>query len=149
MVDVVDSTTRSRMMSGIKGKDTRPEMVVRRFLHSEGFRYRLHVSKLPGKPDIVLPKYKVAIFVHGCFWHRHKGCKYTTNPDQNRNKWQDKFSQNVERDQKQIKHLIDLGWRVIVLWECGLRARENKLIWMVEQIKNGHSTFLEWPRPAG
>lgn len=145
MVDIVDSITRSRMMSGIKGKDTRPEMVVRRFLHSKGFRYRLHASKLPGKPDIVLPKHRVVIFVHGCFWHRHKGCKYATNPDQNKNKWQEKFSQNVDRDQKQVQRLMEQGWRVIIVWECGLRAGENKLDWIVDHIRVGHSAFLEWP----
>lgn len=146
MVDVVDSTTRSRMMAGMKSKDTRPEMVVRRFLHSEGFRYRLHVSNLPGKPDIVLPKYKVAIFVHGCFWHRHKGCKYTTNPDQNKNKWQEKFRQNIERDEGQVTELINQGWRVIVVWECGLRASNPDLAWLVAHIMKSHSNFLEWPK---
>lgn len=148
MVDVVDSTTRSRMMSGIKGKDTRPEMVVRRFLHSAGFRYRLHVTKLPGKPDIVLPKYKVAIFVHGCFWHRHKGCKYATNPDQNKNRWQEKFRQNVERDEDQVTELINQGWRVIVVWECGLRPSNPDLAWLVAHIKKSHSDFFEWPKPV-
>lgn len=146
MVDIVDSSTRSRMMARIKSKDTRPEMVVRRFLHSGGFRYRLHVNSLPGKPDIVLPKYRIAIFVHGCFWHRHMGCKYATNPDQNRKKWQEKFRQNVERDENQVTELINQGWRVIVVWECGLRASNPDLAWLVAQIKKSHSHFFEWPK---
>lgn len=146
MVDIVDSSTRSRMMAGIRAKNTRPEILVRRFLHSRGFRYRLHVGKLPGTPDIVLSKYKVAIFVHGCFWHRHPGCKYATNPDQNRNRWQEKFSHNVERDKKQIKQLIDEGWRVVVIWECGLKGSTADLLWIIDHITNIETKFLEWPK---
>ncbi len=145
MTDIVDKRTRSRMMAGIKGKDTRPEMIVRRFLHSEGFRYRVHDSKLPGKPDVVLPKYKLAIFVHGCFWHRHRGCKYATNPDQNRAQWQEKFRQNIERDQKQVKQLLDQGWRVLIIWECGLLTPKPDFSWIIGHIKNGHAVFFEWP----
>lgn len=146
MVDIVDSTTRSRMMAGIKGKNTRPEILVRRFLHAQGFRYRLHVSSLPGKPDIVLSKYKLAIFVHGCFWHRHQGCKYATSPEQNSEKWKEKFRQNLERDQRQLLLLLESGWRVVVIWECGVRDAQSNLAWMTEYIKQGGlSQFLEWP----
>jgi DNA mismatch endonuclease (patch repair protein) len=147
MVDIVDSATRSRMMAGIKGKNTRPELLVRRFLHAQGFRYRLHVSSLPGKPDIVLPKYQLAIFVNGCFWHRHHDCKYATIPEKNREKWQVKFRQNLERDQKQLAQLSDLGWSVVVIWECGLRNAKHDLSWMTEYIRQGgHLRIIEWPR---
>lgn len=145
MVDVVDSVTRSRMMAGIKGKNTKPEMNVRRYLHSMGFRYRLHVKNLPGRPDVVLPKYKLVIFVHGCFWHRHKGCRYATSPDQNAGKWEEKFRKNIERDEIQIEQLKKLGWRIIVIWECGLRLSEPDLSWLAELIK-GNQLYWEWPK---
>lgn len=145
MTDIVDSATRSRMMAGIRGKNTRPELIVRRFLHSEGFRYRLHDCKLPGKPDIVLPKYKLAIFVHGCFWHRHQGCRYATSPEQNREKWQEKFRGNIERDQKQIKQLLEQGWRILVIWECALKVPAPNFTWLSDQVRFGSSAYLEWP----
>jgi DNA mismatch endonuclease (patch repair protein) len=145
MVDIVDSRTRSRMMAGIRGRNTKPELQVRRYLHSRGFRYRLHDGKLPGSPDIIMPKYKLLIFVHGCFWHRHQGCRYATDPAQNREKWEEKFRQNVERDHKQVKQLIDLGWRVLVIWECGLRSPSSDLSWLPEHIKQGAGSYAEWP----
>jgi DNA mismatch endonuclease (patch repair protein) len=145
MADIVDSATRSRMMAGIKGKNTRPELIVRRFLHSEGFRYRLHDGKLPGKPDIVLPKYKLVIFVHGCFWHRHQGCRYATSPEKNREKWQEKFRGNLERDQKQIKQLLEQGWRVVVIWECALNGPAPDFSWISHLVRFGSSAYLEWP----
>lgn len=145
MTDIVDSRTRSRMMAGIRGKNTKPELIVRRFLHSKGFRFRLHDAKLPGRPDIVMPKYKLLIFVHGCFWHRHQGCRYATSPAQNGEKWQEKFRQNVERDQQQIKQLLDQGWRVLVIWECALRTPEPDLAWLPEYIRVGRPTYAEWP----
>lgn len=147
MVDIVDKQTRSRMMAGIKGKDTQPEMKVRCFLHAKGFRYRLHIHTLPGTPDICLPAYRVVIFVHGCFWHRHKGCTLSYVPASNKDMWREKFKKNIERDRKSINSLIHTGWRVIVLWECGLRRNEPaSLDWLPEAIRqnNGDSKF-EWP----
>lgn len=120
-MDVVDAATRSRMMSGIRSKDTKPEMTVRKYLHAKGFRYRLHSRTLPGSPDIVLPKFKVAIFVHGCFWHRHSGCRYATTPSSNVDTWKHKFMVNVARDRRKEAALEAAGWRVIVVWECELR----------------------------
>lgn len=118
-MDVVDAATRSRMMAGIRGKDTKPELVVRSFLHRAGLRFRLHAN-LPGKPDLVLPKYRAAVFVHGCFWHRHEGCRYTTTPASNVAFWQEKFAANVRRDAEVKRQLAELDWRVLVIWSCEL-----------------------------
>ncbi|MGI9211244.1 MAG: very short patch repair endonuclease [Methylococcaceae bacterium] len=124
MTDVVDSQTRSRMMSGIRGKNTEPEIVVRRALFRAGFRFRLHRKDLPGKPDIVLPGKRVAIFVHGCFWHLHAGCPYVKLPSTRREFWQEKLQGNVERDARVRVALIEMGWRVLILWECLTRNRD-------------------------
>lgn len=105
-------------MSGIRGTNTRPEIAVRRYLHVRGFRYRLHAKNLPGKPDIVLPKYRTVILVHGCYWHRHEGCRYATTPSTRRDFWLKKFQENVERDRRIRRKLKSLGWRVLVIWEC-------------------------------
>ena len=113
------------MMSGIRGKDTKPEMIVRRALHRAGFRYRLHVKDLPGKPDIVLPKYKTVIFVHGCFWHMHD-CKYFKWPKTRTEFWKEKIEGNAQRDKIALKQLKDNGWNVLTVWECELR-KENYL----------------------
>jgi DNA mismatch endonuclease (patch repair protein) len=145
MTDIVDSKTRSRMMAGIKGKNTRPELILRQFLHSQGFRYRLHEKKLLGRPDIVLRRFHLVIFVHGCFWHRHKGCKFATTPKQNRDKWLLKFRQNAERDQRQIALLQELGWNVLVIWECGLKLPSSSLAWLPNYMKSELSAYLEWP----
>src|SRR4051812_17927429 len=110
MSDVHNKATRSYNMSRIKGKDTKPEMLVRRFLHAQGFRYRLHVKDLPGKPDIVLPKYRTVIFVHGCFWHAHAGCKHNRQPKNNTEYWQPKIERNKERDAAQTTTLETRGW---------------------------------------
>jgi len=121
-MDVVDAVTRSRMMAGIRGKDTKPELIVRSFLHRAGLRFRLH-AKLPGKPDLVLPKYRAAVFVHGCFWHRHEGCRYATTPANNAAFWQEKFAANVRRDSLVRQQLEKLGWLVLVIWSCELDER--------------------------
>lgn len=111
------------MMAGIRGKDTAPELAVRRFLHRAGLRFRLH-ARLPGKPDLVFPRYRVALFVHGCFWHRHPGCRYTTTPASNAAFWQQKFAENVSRDARVQRQLETLGWQVHVVWACQLSERE-------------------------
>lgn len=121
-MDIVDPETRSRMMSGIRGKDTRPEMMVRKGLHRLGFRFRLHNRNLPGKPDLVLPKRAAVVFVHGCYWHRHQGCRYATTPSTRPEFWQAKFQGNVERDRRNQRELMKAGWRVFIVWECALRS---------------------------
>ncbi|NOU14653.1 MAG: DNA mismatch endonuclease Vsr [Methylococcaceae bacterium] len=127
-MDVVDPEKRSRMMAGIKGKNTKPEMMVRRALFAEGFRYRLHHRKdLPGSPDIVLKSKRVVIFVHGCFWHRHSECRYARLPASNADFWSKKLESNVERDEKAIHSLIALGWPVLIVWECITRDRSMAL----------------------
>ena len=115
------SEQRSRNMSAIKSKNTKPEIAVRRLLHSMGYRFRLHRKDLPGSPDIVLPKYKTVIFVHGCFWHRHENCKYASTPKTRKEFWENKFNSNKKRDQKIQKEIIDLGWQFIIIWECEAR----------------------------
>jgi len=125
VIDIVDQQTRSRMMSGIRGKNTKPELVLRRALHARGFRYRLHSGKVHGRPDMVLPKYRAAVFVHGCFWHRHEGCRYTTNPSTRPKFWQAKFKANVARDRTIRKTLLADGWRVATVWECALRKSDH------------------------
>ena len=111
----------SRRLSAVGSKDTRPEMVVRRLLHGLGYRFRLHRRDLPGCPDLVLPRHRLALFVHGCFWHRHEGCNLTQRPVRNAQFWEDKFRRNVERDETSRKALKRLGWRVAVIWECETR----------------------------
>ncbi|WP_347339187.1 very short patch repair endonuclease [Bradyrhizobium paxllaeri] len=108
-------------MAGIRGKDTKPELSLRRALHRLGLRYRLHVPGLPGRPDIVLPRHRAAIQVHGCFWHRHEGCTFTTTPSSNADFWKTKFSQTVERDRRKVAALQRLGWRLAIVWECALK----------------------------
>lgn len=120
MTDIVDPETRSAMMSGIRGKNTKPEILVRRFLHRLGFRFQLHRRDLPGRPDIVLPKYRTVVEVRGCFWHRHEGCPYAYTPKSNREFWETKLNGNQERDRRNLRELKKLGWRVIEVWECEL-----------------------------
>lgn len=126
MADVHSKETRSYNMSRIRSKDTKPEMLVRKFLHKNGFRYRLHVKDLPGKPDIVLPKYKTVIFVHGCFWHGHEGCKYYVVPKTRTEWWVNKITHNIERDKEVRKQLIKQDWRVINIWECRLKINQDR-----------------------
>ncbi len=125
MADVHDKKTRSYNMSRIKGKNTRPEVLVRKYLHSQGFRFRLHDKSLPGKPDIVLKKYKTVIFVNGCFWHGHQGCKYFTLPKTRTEWWKDKIYKTKERDKKKIIELEKSGWNVITVWQCQLKGDKN------------------------
>lgn len=122
MTDVHDKATRSYNMSMVKGKDTKPEMTVRRFLHANGLRYRLHVKDLPGKPDIVLPKYKTIVLVNGCFWHGHEGCKRSMLPKTRTEWWKKKIDLNVDNDRKSITKLKQEGWNIIIIWECNLNA---------------------------
>ena len=126
-MDTLSPEKRSEVMSHIRSKDTKPEMVVRRHLHALGFRFRLHSPKLPGHPDIVLPKWHTVVFVNGCFWHRHKGCKTATMPKSNVEFWQAKFDRNVARDKKEHAALKAAGWHVIVLWECEVKKRLETL----------------------
>ena len=134
MVDIVDKATRSRMMSGIRGRDTRPEKLVRSYLHRAGLRFALHKRGLPGRPDIVLPRYSAVVLVHGCYWHRHAGCRYATTPGTNRAFWRAKFAENVARDRRNLRDLRAMGWRPFVVWECGLT--DSKLELLVTRIRN-------------
>ncbi|WP_337847694.1 very short patch repair endonuclease [Sphingomonas sp.] len=128
MVDIVDTATRSKMMAGIGGKDTKPEMRLRRELHARGFRYRLHDQKLPGRPDLVFSRYRAAVFVHGCFWHRHEGCRYATMPATRPEFWAHKFQANIARDVRVEQMLLDAGWRVALVWECSLKKSTTLVV---------------------
>lgn len=134
-MDVVDKATRSRMMAAINGKNTQPELALRRFLHALGYRFRLHRKDLPGKPDIVMPKLRTCIFVHGCFWHRHVGCRYATTPKTRSAFWAAKFSRNVERDLENVHALEALGWKVMVVWECEIRQGAECLSGLHEALQ--------------
>lgn len=120
MIDFLTPAQRSERMSRIRGKDSQPELALRRVLHRLGLRYRLHAKELPGKPDLVFPRHKAVVFVHGCFWHRHEGCNIATTPKSNTPFWVEKFEKNVARDSRVAATLRDLGWRVFVVWECEL-----------------------------
>ena len=115
-------------MGGIRARNTRPEMRLRRALHALGFRFRLHAKGLPGKPDLVLRKHSAVIFVHGCFWHRHRDCRLASTPASNREFWGDKFAKNVERDRQAVEALQNKGWRVATVWECGLRRKDLAIL---------------------
>lgn len=136
MADVHSKEIRSYNMSQIKGKDTKPEILVRKFLFSKGLRFRKNDKRYPGHPDIVLPKYRTAVFVHGCFWHFHKGCRYAVMPSSNVEFWEKKLSANRERDYRNQEALSSLGWSVIIVWECELRKdkREETLNRLYSQI---------------
>lgn len=125
-------------MSHVRGKDTKPELLVRQFLFAQGFRYRLYRKDLPGKPDIVLPKYKTVIFINGCFWHGHTGCKYATIPEANHDFWLAKISGNIERDKSNYAKLFELGWKVIEIWQCELKPkfREQTLKNLLTELRN-------------
>ena len=146
MTDVVSSETRSRMMANIKAKDTKPELVIRKILHSRGYRYRLHGQKLPGKPDIVLPKYRAVIFVNGCFWHGHD-CHLFKWPKSRVDFWRDKISGNKNRDLKNHLELNIQGWRQLTVWECAIKGKHrlsmDQIIENIEVWLNGNKSKTE------
>jgi DNA mismatch endonuclease, patch repair protein len=147
MADIVSRQIRSAMMSGIRAKNTQPEITVRRYLHRRGFRYRLHDRSLPGAPDLVLPQYRAVIFVHGCFWHRHERCKDSVLPSSNREFWQLKLNGNKHRDRIAIEALLSAGWRVAVVWECSIRRiPEPRVLVNVERWLRGRRKQLELRR---
>lgn len=136
MADVHTPEVRSFNMSRIRAKDTKPEELVRKYLFAAGLRYRKNDHRLPGKPDIVLPKYRTIVFVNGCFWHGHEGCKYFKWPQSNREFWEQKIRGNMERDNRKIKELQQLGWHVITVWECSLKSdSESALMELLSKIK--------------
>jgi len=124
MADIFSKIKRSEVMSKVTAKDTRPEVKVRKFLFSKGFRYRKNDKRFPGKPDIILPKYKTAIFVHGCFWHHHDNCRAAALPQTNYEFWKNKMETNIKRDRKNQKDLKKLGWKILVIWQCQIKNRE-------------------------
>jgi len=124
-MDIFSRKKRSKIMSAIRAKDTEPEILVRKMLYGQGYRFRLHRSDLPGKPDIVLPKYRTVVFVHGCFWHRHKGCSNARIPSTNRKYWLPKLQRNVRRFAQQHAKLRALKWNVVVVWECEIEKAEK------------------------
>lgn len=138
MTDVLSKEQRKRCMSKIKSKDTKPEMLVRRFLFSHGFRFRLHRKDLPGNPDIVLPKFKTVIFINGCFWHGHRDCKFATIPETNRDFWLSKISGNIIRDNESVERLKQSGWKVIVIWQCELKpkVKDQTLEQLITKLQN-------------
>jgi DNA mismatch endonuclease, patch repair protein len=138
MADVHDKKTRSYNMSMIRSKNTKPEMLVRKFLHAQGFRYKLHDKKLPGKPDIVLPKYKTVIFIHGCFWHGHKDCRYFIVPKTRTEWWLNKINSNIANDTKAVKALKKDGWKIINLWECNLHSSKlnRTQSWLLRKLSS-------------
>lgn len=127
-MDKFSKAKRAEIMRAVKGKNTLPELQVRRLLHSMGFRFRLHRRDMPGCPDIVLPKHKICLFVHGCFWHQHPGCKRAALPSSNFDFWSSKFKKNVIRDKENIKKLNDLGWKVVIIWECETKNPQELML---------------------
>lgn len=146
MVDVVDAATRSRMMSGIRGRNTKPEILIRRLLHRRGFRFRIDVRKLPGRPDIVLPRYRAAIFVHGCFWHGHD-CPLFKWPQTRPEFWREKIARNRANDAKALAALAAQGWRLAIVWECAIRGADRDVGALIEQLdtwlRSGAFTLFE------
>ena len=136
MSDIFSKTKRSDIMSKISGKETKPEVLVKKYLFAQGFRYRKNVKDLPGKPDIVLPKYKTVVFVNGCFWHGHKNCKRSTLPTSNTQFWKEKISKNILRDSENVQKLMNMGYKVLTVWQCELTAktREKRLNKLIKHI---------------
>ena len=142
MADTVDKATRSRMMASVRSKDTKIEMVLRRRLFAIGFRYRLHVRRLPGSPDMVFSRYRAAVFIHGCFWHMH-GCRRSKLPETRANWWKDKILSNRERDLSSIRQLRAFGWRVMVVWECSLRVPKSLRQKAIADVANSMEIFIK------
>lgn len=138
MPDIFSKSKRSDIMSKISGKDTKPEILVRKYLFSQGFRYRKNVKDLPGKPDIVLPKYKAVVFVNGCFWHGHENCKKSALPATNTEFWKEKISANVIRDKKVFTELHSMGYKVLIIWQCELTTKKRKITLdiLVKELKS-------------
>lgn len=135
MTDIMDSSSRSALMARIRSRDTAPELAVRRVAHRMGLRFRLYRKDLPGRPDLVFPKHRLAVLVHGCFWHRHRGCRHAAMPKSRVEYWSEKFERNIARDRRDEENLRKLGWRVLVIWECETRdevAIEHRL---AEQVR--------------
>ena len=145
MPDTFDSATRSRIMARVRSRNTGPELVLRRALHARGLRYKLHDSGLPGRPDLVFPRFGAVCFVHGCFWHRHDGCPRATTPATNRGYWEQKFEANVRRDREHRATLLEAGWRVGVVWECALHPKgglEEVVVRVDRWLKGGCEQFV-------
>lgn len=143
MADIVKPEVRSKMMSGIRGKDTQPELLLRRGLFARGIRFRLHVASLPGRPDIVIRKHRVAILIHGCFWHAHKGCKYFRLPGGNRRFWAKKLGRNRQRDEQDAAKLQASGWRIGIVWECATRISSTAVLDALDEFLRSDHEFLE------
>ena len=149
MADIVDRATRSRMMAGIGSKDTWPELALRRAVHARGLRYRLHDRRIPGTPDLVFRRFSAVCFVHGCFWHRHAGCPYTTTPTTREKFWRTKFDANTERDRRNRRDLLQAGWRVAIVWECALRKQAVvEIARQLERWLRGSAPVFDTSPPA-
>lgn len=149
MVDVMSAKKRSALMSRIRSKHTRPEMQIRQLLWHQGFRYRLYGSKLPGRPDIVLPRWRAVVFVHGCFWHYHNDCPLFRLPATRPEFWLEKLSGNRERDRRSVHELRNARWRVAIVWECALRLDEASVGQSLTRWLRSNSSILEIYRDAG
>jgi DNA mismatch endonuclease (patch repair protein) len=145
---MINKDVRSRMMASIKGRNTKPERQVRKLLHRLGFRFRLHARELPGRPDVVLPKHDLAVFVHGCFWHQHKNCRFAVMPKTNLSFWSQKLNGNLRRDEAAIEQLRKLGWRTLIIWECALKSEESllRLPAQLSRFIPSHQRRAEIPR---
>jgi DNA mismatch endonuclease (patch repair protein) len=143
MADVHEPHIRSYNMSQIRSKNTKPEMLVRKFLHANGFRFRLHVKDLPGKPDLVLPKFKTVIFVHGCFWHGHYNCRYYVIPKTRTEWWLNKINRNKDNDRKAIEKLKNSGWRIIEIWECQIKDNADEILHQCKMQINAYEPLSE------
>jgi DNA mismatch endonuclease (patch repair protein) len=148
MTDILTAGARSEHMSNIRSKNTSPEILVRRGLHAAGLRFRVHKKDLPGRPDVVLPRHNAVILIHGCFWHRHKGCRLTADPKTRIAFWTDKFRANQDRDQRTVRELKRLGWRILIVWECAIRNKRQSSMSIAAIVRwiHGTTTFSEIPR---